>query len=697
MRYFSHLLMIVFLLTVACSPPPLPTLVPVSPEPTESPAPTPLPTPSPLPSVTELTRASDPSQQAYVRVIHAAPQVPTIDIYIERLAIGANMDFGTSTEPTAIVAGDYFLRVLSRGVRPDSGEAILETAFSLQPAEQVMLVFTGSLNALTLSRYAESDTPLNQGQSRLTFINAVSGDPDFTVEANTTLSLPAGELSAPMLFISGDTSLIFQSAATQPFEYPISLQERTGYTLILAGETNNPTIIQMQAAVPGFASIRAINASESIGAIDVYLDNDLLAAQLPYTNAGERQEHPAGSYALTFYNAGADREQAEPLQTTSIVANNDDALSLLITGQSPDIRVIPYREDLSPTPPDAARVGFANPKSDVPRVRVDTQVGPIEAVSDLIYGQEPVITEMPLLDYTFFWNAVEGTDTLTQLESAANIQFEAGISYLYLFTGRGDDQPLIFSERVGIETPALTTDDNDSNTFDDALPPASTTIRFVNAVNSTVALDLYLDEMPLISNIESALGSDIILADAGPASVQVAASNTADFLATLDTTLEASTPYTIIAYGENLEAITLAIITDSDRPQGSAAQVRLFNASPIESIQMGLAYSTATEAGSNRFGTVPDADNFRRSLAFGMERIPPITDIPAGTASGFGIVPVGIHSVHVIDITDDPDSVTSSINGIEMESSRLYDVIAYQEAGSRRVRAFVLAYPETSG
>ncbi|MBZ0291908.1 MAG: DUF4397 domain-containing protein [Anaerolineae bacterium] len=697
MRRFRHLLMIVLLFAVACSQQPLPTLIPTaSPEPTEPPTATPLPTPSPLPSVTELTRASDPSQQAYVRVIHAAPDVPTIDIYIERLAVGANMDFGATTEPTGIVAGDYFLRVLPRGARPDSGEELLETEITLAPGDHTMLIFTGTLDALEMTAYPESNAPLDRGQSRVNFINAIAGSSDFTVTANTTLNLPAGERSAPLLIAAGDTALTFQSVATQPFEYPISLQERTDYTLILAGSADNPTIIQIQTSVPGIASLRVINAAEALGEIDVYIDGQPLATQLPYTRAGERQNFPANSYTVSIYHAGDDQNQAEPLYTTSVIANNDDVLSVLVTGQSPDIRVVPYREDLSPTPPDTARVAFVNPKSDVSRVRVDTQVGPLEAVSDLIYGQEPVTADLPLVNYTFFWNAVEDGGVTTQLESDSNIQFEAGISYLYLFTGRGNDQALIFSERVGIEAPATTADAN-TDTQSETIQETPTTIRFINAVNGSVALDLYLDDTLVVSAIESTLGSDLTGVGTGPFIIQVAASSTADFVASLDATLEPSTPYTVIAYGESLEDIALAIVTDSGRPQGSAAQVRLFNGATADMTQLGLAYSPAAEPGTDRIGTPPDASNFRRSVAFGMERIIPITDISAGTASAFGIVPAGITSVHILDTTDDPDSVASTISGVELEPGRLYDVVAYQESDSPRVNAFILAYPDTSG
>src|SRR5690606_17048319 len=133
MGRITLLLFLIAALVTACAQSPQ-----AAPTPTELPTPeatatnTPPPEPTPLPSVLELTRATDPSQQAFLSVAHAATSVPIFDVYVERLAIATNLNFGQATQPSGIVAGEYFLRVVPNGVRPDAGQILYETQLKLE-------------------------------------------------------------------------------------------------------------------------------------------------------------------------------------------------------------------------------------------------------------------------------------------------------------------------------------------------------------------------------------------------------------------------------------------------------------------------------------------------------------------------------------------------------------------------------------
>ena len=701
MRRLSWLLILGLFLLAGCQSQALPTLIPTA---TEPPTATPPPTPSPLPNVVELTRADDPDQLAYVRGVHAAPDVPTMDVYVERLAIGTNLDFGAATEPANLVAGDYFLRVVPRGIRPDAGESLLEVPISLAGGDRVMLVFTGTPETLAMSAYAESLAPLDREQSRVTLINAIGGM-DITTQNNGTelvAALPPAEASSPFTLPSGESSFAFQSGGVTLIEHPVTLQERTDYTLIAAGKADAPAIIQARNSVQGRANLRAIHAAPSIGTADIYLNGQPFAAGLEYSRASERQFVTSGAYTVTVYAAGADRATDEPIATIQLTANNDETLSLIVLGTEGDLRVVRYLEDLSPTRADEARVAFVNTFSDVPRVRVDTQAGFLTdaGMGDLNYGLEPLVITMPLSPHSFFWNAIENGEATTQIEYASDVQFEAGRSYLYLLTGRDDNQPLILSDSVGV----LPTDPSDADADEistqqpAAMGEVIPTARFINAVYDSPALDLTQDGSTLASAVAYASGSDLIPITAGTYTLDAALSGTSEGIATEDVTFDAGISYTIVAYGNSMDDARLFLIPDTHLIlEGAPAHVRLFNATMAGDAHLALAYSLTDRAGSSRESESPPAPNYRRSMSFGIEPVIAITDVAPQQASPVGIVPAGLLTLHLVDVLDDPDSLAGSINGMTLEPGGHYDIIAYQVPESRLVRAFILPYPPSSG
>ncbi len=702
MRRLSWILVLGLFLLAGCQSQVLPTLIPTA---TEPPTATPPPSPSPLPSVVELTRADDPSQLAYVRVVHAAPDVPTIDIYVERLAIGTNLDFGAATEPANLVAGDYFLRVVPRGIRPDAGESLLEVPLSLAGSERAMLVFTGAPDALVMSTYPESLAPLDREQSRVTLINAIEGGMDIAAQHNDTelvAALPAAEASSPFTLPSGESSFTFQHNSTTLIEYPVTLQERTDYTLIAAGKADAPAVIQTQASVQGRANLRAIHAAPTIGTADIYLDEQPLAAGLEYSRASERQFVTSGMYTLTVYAAGADRATDDPIATVQLTANNDETLSLIVLGTEDDLRVVRYLEDLSPTRADEARVAFVNTFSDTPRVRVDTQSGFLTdaGMGDLNYGLEPLVINMPLSPHSFFWNAVESGETTTQIEYASDVQFEAGRSYLYLLTGRDDNQPLILSDSVGI----LSSDPSDADADETSTQqPGATgevipTARFVNAVYDSPALDLTLDGNVLASATAYASGSGLLPITAGTYTLDAVLSGTSEGIAAEDVTFDPGISYTIVAYGNSVDDARLFLMPDTNLIlEGDPAHVRLFNATMAGDAHLALAYSLTDRAGSNRESAAPPAPSYRRSMSFGIERVIAITDVAPQQASHVGIVPAGLLTLHLVDVLDEPASLAGSITGVSIEPGGHYDIIAFQVPDSRLIRAFILPYPPSSG
>ena len=685
---------ILIILMTGCASTVEPTATPTpTGTPTSTPTATPLPQPTALPSVLELTRASDPSQLAHLSVIHAA-DVPTFDVYVERLAVATNMSFGQSTQPSNIVAGEYFLRVVLAGVRPDSGEFLYEAPIALRPGDSLLFIFTGTQDALAMSFFPLQLEPLDQDQSRVTIIHAMPNGPVVTVfedEAQLSSPLPFGKAAFPMSLSPNETTLTFQAENGPLTTHTLNLFERFSYTLVIAGTPDNPVIVDLRLAVPGLANIRALNASSAIGPVDIYLDDLILASNLEYTRRSDRQTKAAQVYTARVYATGADRETVDPLVSEQVVANDDDTITLLLMGEPQDLRVVTYREDLSRTQPDESRVTFVNTLPQVPRVRIDTHFRLLTEVGDLGYAQQPNPVELESGTYLFSWLTVTNNETTGLVELAENVVLEPGRSYLYLLTGRLQEPPIILSDDVGVDEQLA---DLDTGELPTATPEIPTQLRFVNANKGGLPLNILVDGQLLYSGLVYGGTSAITPISAGDHSIETQFADTGQVIAQSDITIEAQTPYTVVVHGFGTEPVALLLVNDSDVDLGgNSATFRLMNLTIIGDSMMGLATSVTNPENEppSQFSESPQSETFRRSLAFGIEKVPGITDIDKGMTSGVTFAPAGLHDLHVIDSAR--NEVAASIRKIDLQPGQHYDVIAFQNPGSMLVEGFILPYP----
>jgi hypothetical protein len=426
-----------------------------------------------------------------------------------------------------------------------------------------------------------------------------------------------------------------------------------------------------------------------MGAVDIYLDSEALASGLDYTRASDTQQKAAQIYAVTVYPAGADRTTIEPLLNSQLVANNDDFVTLLLIGSSQQLQLLPYREDRSPTEPERARIAFVNTLDQVPSVRIETQMSVLTEVGQLGYAQLPRAVILPAGAYRFAWTQMENGAPTNAIEIANDVLLEPGRSYLYLMTGRLDDPPIILSDVVGI-------DQTTANLPDDELPTATpeipTQVRFVNAINGGLPVDITVDGETFATALSYGSASPLAAINAGSHTVEVRL--TGQTPVSIDTSFALSTPYTILAYGFGTDRVELFVVDDTDVIQsGSPPHARIINLTAFGELTLGLAYSAAETASSSTtiFSQSPGSDIFRRSLAFGIDRARNVDDTPGRAYSNVALAPLGPHDVHVVDIS--LNMIAASYRQLDFQPGVHYDIIAYQHPDSLLVEGFALRYP----
>ena len=692
---FRHFfILITILLVAACSSTPEPTPSPTqTPPPTLTPTRTPPPEPTPLPSVQELTRASDPSQQAFLSVVHAA-DAPIFDVYVERLAIATNLNFGQRTEPSGIVAGDYFLRVVPNGFRPDAGEILFETQVTFQGRDSLILVFTGTEDALSMTAYSRQLDALDREQSRITVIQAMSGLPPISItQAGSPLVAPLefGSMTAPITVAAGPVALEFQSGATTLTTYSQNLLERNSYALVLAGDIASPTIIELRNSVPGLANIRAVNASATLGAIDVFINGEAVASGLEFTRISDRMSRTAQPSTVEVYEAGADRNATEPLLTDQLTTNNDDFVTLLLMGTADDLRLVPYLEDVSLTQPEEARVAFVNSLPTAPQVWIDTQNRRLTEVGELSYAQSPRPVDLDAGAWRFTWIKVEGNEPVELVELADNVLFEPGRSYLYLLTGRIEEPPIILSDNIGFVEEQI---DPEPEVIQQPVPENRTRIRYINAIKGGLPLTMVFDNQPAVTELAYGNSSEAIPIAPGDHTIDAIFGSTGENVADTAVTLETGNQYTVVTYGFGTDPVEILVIDDSPLElESNSPHLRLMNLSMAAETNMnlGIAAIALTDTPINLFTESPQTENFRQSLAFGIETIPNITNVNRRSVSAVALAPLGLHGLYVIDAG--LNQIAASIHQVDLQPGTHYDVIVYQNLDSMLVEGFAVPYP----
>jgi hypothetical protein len=615
---------------------------------------------------------------------------------MELLAVATNLNFAQNTEPSGIVAGDYILRIVPAGNAPTDGP-LLEQAISLQGGQSLILMVTGSPDSLTLNTLPEPNEPLPVGQSRLTVIHALSGGQAVRVsESNAELVSPinAGQVSAPVMLSSGRTTLTFESGGRTLLSHLIDLREQHNHTLVLVGKAGDPgsvAVVSFDARAPSRSNIRFVNASAPIGPVDVYLNGEVFAANADFGRPSERQETIAQVYEVAIYAQGVDPREIEPLVRSQLVANPDDIITLILLGPPDDLRLLEYREDGSPTPPGETRIAFLNTLPDLPVVTLDTAGGQLEGITTLNYAQTPV--EVPVLadSYTFYWN----NDNGDLIEAAENIQLEAGRSYLYLFTGRLDNAPVVLSSNVGIDEELPSTLINVGEEPTEEVSSIPIELRAVNAISGVdFPVDFMVDNTLLAAGLSYRQGSDLVEVGEGDHTIAVTVPETTDVLASTSAFLDAGR-YSVFASGFSADGVQALLVPDYPLIfDGQSPHLRLVNLSlATDDTRLGLAYSLANTTVSNPDRVSAEMSDVRRSISFGLQRL--VENVAGQNFSSPILMPVGAFDIYILDTTQ--NNVAATIPNITLEAGAHYDVVAYEERESRRVHAFVVEYPTRSG
>ena len=494
--------LILFLLTLALAfglaacggdDEPSPTATPSEVPPTLTPTSLPTPTPMMVPQTSD-----DPATRAQLRVMHASPDLPAVNIFLDGGDIGRGFTLGNyHSAPLSFNAGDYLLRVVPAGENPDVATVYLSESITLHPQQSTFAVITGPADALRLIMYEEDLAPLPNDTARVNVIQAAPGvDNVIMQEANRTIvgALSYGAAGDPAEIPAGDHTFDLTSGPDTLSTFDIFMSQRAVHTVVLYQDADGAyDTISVKLDVNSETRVRILHASPDLDAVDVYVDDTLLAESLGWHESTGWIAYPSRRVMLRVVPAG--QPDTDAVLQKQVTLNPNATLDLILFDAAQRLRAAVIDEDLSPTPPDLARFVFVHAVPGIVQLTVTaTGDNPITGLSPISFGAASEPVDYPPGDHSFTFQdtTAAGPDTVDFLPEQT---WSAGDVYLVVATGFPEAEPAV------LRTEAGTTQTAAGEEAASALDRPEVELRVIHAMTDAIAVDVSLDGETVFENV----------------------------------------------------------------------------------------------------------------------------------------------------------------------------------------------------
>lgn len=388
------------------------------------------------PSSGAATAESSRVQGAGLRIVHAVPDLPAVDIYlqgdyVERgyvgrvgLPIATNVTYGTVTDFREVGYGSGIIAFRPAGTAPNSPPILVSDPVTLIPNVRVTVVATGmleaeapeeSFRALSLIEHATQAPPA--GTARVHIVHAGVDAPtvgidvgnDGSIEAQNLgrfqstgvagLAVPA-ETALQLGIVSGETgrpltafSLPALPVGAELFVLATGRISRApgdpqGFALLTVGQEGRGTLIRQNPVV------YVLNAAPDAPALGLSADGAMRVSGLGFGELSAALQMPPGEHTLSFFGQPSGPLAAR-VQTPTLEAGQRYLLvasgRLGAVGSAPEFSLLVYREDFARAE-ESVRLRLVHASPDAPAVDVGVVTGQglmpeVPLFQDVVYSE----------------------------------------------------------------------------------------------------------------------------------------------------------------------------------------------------------------------------------------------------------------------------------------------------------------------
>ena len=181
------------------------------------------------------------ADEARVRVVHASPDAPAVDVYANGSRVLSNVPFKGASDYLSVPAGNYTFEVRAAGA-PASSAAVLTATAGLKAGTDYTVMAVDRLSQIKARVFIDSNAAPAAGKAHVQVVHASPDAPavDIGLKGGAVLvpNLPFGELKGPLPVDAGTYNLEIRLAGTSTVVLPIDgirLEAGKVYTFVAVG------------------------------------------------------------------------------------------------------------------------------------------------------------------------------------------------------------------------------------------------------------------------------------------------------------------------------------------------------------------------------------------------------------------------------------------------------------------------------
>ncbi|WP_195250899.1 DUF4397 domain-containing protein [Romboutsia sp. 1001713B170207_170306_H8] len=184
---------------------------------------------------------------SYIRVLHAAPNAPAVDVYAGDMILFSNLTFEQFSSYIPVPQGSYTINVYIAGTEENP---VISQNVDVPGGSMITVASTGNLNNLTLVPYIESNPRnLQDGKSRVRAIHLSPNAPEVDIYVNGNEMFSDVEFREATDYIDvnyGEYRIEVKVANTDNIVLSsnVNLKDRKVYSLYVLGDVPNLTLVQ---------------------------------------------------------------------------------------------------------------------------------------------------------------------------------------------------------------------------------------------------------------------------------------------------------------------------------------------------------------------------------------------------------------------------------------------------------------------
>jgi Alginate O-acetyl transferase AlgF. len=158
--------------------------------------------------------------KSYIRVLHAVPDAPKVDVYADDQLIAKDLAFGKYTDYVSVPEGNYEITVYAAGTKSNP---VLDHMLMIRPDTTHTVAAVGTLNSIGLLAIPDRMDGTEHGKSLVRFCHLSPNAPAVDI------TLPDGTI----LFSNVSFKQLTQYLAVDPMTYTLQVRPAGTSTVVL--------------------------------------------------------------------------------------------------------------------------------------------------------------------------------------------------------------------------------------------------------------------------------------------------------------------------------------------------------------------------------------------------------------------------------------------------------------------------------